>query len=374
MSSLLFLLQLGDGSPLDARADFPYLEFFIITICVIFLIVIITKILNYFGVGTGHAHRAGESPLFASRNEIKRAVAAYGFTKQQIDFFEQICKKYRIKNPVFLLKSDTAADNLFKTIYHSLDKLPSSESTENMKLLIFSIRQKIETHRRTSKGVITTEALPRNQEITISSKRLDNTKVMLVGNNPSGFLVSAPLNEENVEVELPFFTKVYGFFYVEETGLTYQFTSRVIRREVRHSAGALMLTHNKKMMPMHNRSFKRIELDKTCLYSPTKVTKRGSGSNMQTVYTPLSDRFRAALIDISGGGCCMRTKYSMERGSVISIELRLESTTEPIIGRVLRVNQDEEGGGYIVNVQFIRMKKNARNAIYTLIYNYNDED
>jgi hypothetical protein len=75
-------------------------------------------------------------------------------------------------------------------------------------------------------------------------------------------------------------------------------------------------------------------------------------------------------MDISIGGCSIRTSANIQSGARIKIEFT-HGTSMAALGQVLRVNR---GGMYAtIHVKFIKMPRSTQNSINAMVFEYNEE-
>jgi hypothetical protein len=103
------------------------------------------------------------------------------------------------------------------------------------------------------------------------------------------------------------------------------------------------------------------------------VEETGSGRKKVRKMTVDSRRFNGTILDVSMGGCSIRTNASIPPGTRLKIEFDyLDKMIIAALGQVLRINRSG-AVSTIMHIKFIKVPRKTMNAINALVYEY-DED
>jgi hypothetical protein len=84
-------------------------------------------------------------------------------------------------------------------------------------------------------------------------------------------------------------------------------------------------------------------------------------------------RFVGTILDISIGGCSIKTSAPVQVGSRLKIEMDYsDDSTLTVLGQALRTNRTS-AMGTIVHIKFIKIPRKAFNNINALVFGYDDE-
>ena len=83
-------------------------------------------------------------------------------------------------------------------------------------------------------------------------------------------------------------------------------------------------------------------------------------------------RLTGNIIDISIGGCSIKTSVNVPSGQRLKIEFNHEgNVTVAVLGQVLRTNRS--GISTIMHIKFLKVPRRSLNAINALVFEYADE-
>jgi c-di-GMP-binding flagellar brake protein YcgR len=124
--------------------------------------------------------------------------------------------------------------------------------------------------------------------------------------------------------------------------------------------------------PMTSRRFRRRETSISCGFYLVRVEEvKGKKQPRMTID---SRRYQGNIVDISIGGCAIKTGTSVPVGSRLKIEIDYSRSPTPVaaLGQVLRMNR---GGitSTIMHIKFLKVTRKALNAINTVVFEYSDD-
>jgi len=83
-------------------------------------------------------------------------------------------------------------------------------------------------------------------------------------------------------------------------------------------------------------------------------------------------RFAGNIMDISIGGCSIKTAVPVNNGQKLKIEFtREDDSIVAALGEVLRTNRT--GTDTILNIKFLKVPRKSLNSINAMVYEYTDK-
>ena len=126
------------------------------------------------------------------------------------------------------------------------------------------------------------------------------------------------------------------------------------------------------------RSHRRRLLERPCIVTPIRIVARRQVPAADAPALPpaatlaAERRTMAAVMDVSTGGCAVRSLGRFESGRLAKIEFELDGHSQvAAIGRIRQVRPQRPGGS-IVHVQFTKLSREHRNRIHRFVYNGQD--
>ena len=81
-----------------------------------------------------------------------------------------------------------------------------------------------------------------------------------------------------------------------------------------------------------------------------------------------NEAFGGGILDLSSGGCALKTAMPIKAGSKLKLELVMGRVKANVLGQVLRVNKS--GGFLTLHIKFIKIPPVAANNISAFVFNY----
>jgi hypothetical protein len=83
-------------------------------------------------------------------------------------------------------------------------------------------------------------------------------------------------------------------------------------------------------------------------------------------------RLTGNIMDISIGGCSIKTNILVQTGSRLKIEfIHSDNFNVAVLGQVIRTNRN--GISTVMHIKFLKVPRRSLNAINALVYEYADE-
>jgi hypothetical protein len=132
----------------------------------------------------------------------------------------------------------------------------------------------------------------------------------------------------------------------------------------------VQLVHAGKAKSLVQRRFRRREVDLPCAFHLVFVEEVKAGRKKERKMTVDSRRFTGTVIDISVGGCAIRTGSTISAGSRLKIEIDYgNASIYTVLGQALRLNRS--GINTVMHVKFTKIPRRAMNAINATVFEYN---
>jgi c-di-GMP-binding flagellar brake protein YcgR len=338
----------------------------------ILLIVLVVNILKN-GLNFGAKKRSsGGGQRHFSVFTLHRAVKLYGLNHDQIKVLEYVFKSNDVTDPVRALGLPLVLDKYFKKAYKQIEKSANTEEEAQQRLaVLFSVRNIIDIAQNTNTETSSTQQLSANQAAVLTANQ-ESYSVKVLSTKGDGILVDCPRNAIGTLIRFPRGTRVTIAFFTK-TNKGFSFNSQVLGVIDTPSGPALQLSHSGRSKAMTQRRFRRRQSILACGYyfvRAEQTKNKKSGPRMVVD----ARRYTGNVVDISIGGCAIKTNASVPVGSRLKIEFEYSQSVLPVavLGQVLRINR---GGvtSTIMHIKFLKVPRKAMNAINTIVFEYGDD-
>lgn len=353
------------GSPLASRQN-PLIYAAIllagIIIAVFFLLYIIQKKLKeHHSTPEWIKH---ESERNTKKKDIMEFADKYVLSQAESLLLWRICKKYEIRNILFSIKHFADIDGYFKMYY---DELSLQKNKEHEINLMFTLKFKLEKIFASSEIVSSTRYLVKDQRI--SEIFPDGTKQPFkVFENQKEFIEIQITEDFFNSSEKPAPMDKVAFTFHSNTGMRYAFVSRLIRYENgANGIRKMLISHSSDLIVKQARNFKRVNTNESCKICSVKVETDKKGRK-SVVYG--EKKYDCALLNISGGGCCISTNLPVKEGQLICSEITVPNGTVSVIGKIIKTRKSKTEGLYNLHIQFTRISIESQNKLLAKVYNY----
>jgi hypothetical protein len=336
----------------------------------ILLIVFVTNLLRN-GLSFG-GKKGGSTQRRFSTIALHRAAKPYGLNRDQIKILEYVFKSSEVTDPVRVLSQPTVLDKHFKRAYKQIEKSANTEEEAQQRLaLLFSVRNIIDVTQNMSVQAPTTQQLAANQAAVLTANQ-ESYSVKILSVKSDGILVDCPRNAIGTLIRFPRGTGVTLAFFTK-TNKGFSFNSQVLGVADTSFGPALQLSHSGRPKAMTQRRFRRRQSVLACGYYFVRVEEsKNKKEGPRMVVDPR--RYTGSAVDVSVGGCAIKTPVSVPVGSRLKIEFEYSRSVLPVavLGQVLRINRGGIGST-IMHIKFLKVPRKALNAINTIVFEYGDE-
>jgi hypothetical protein len=361
----LFLLQ-SDLSYLAPRSNLSIgnnAQFVAIGIGIFIIILLIAnQMKKKQGNKTGGGSSSSGGPKLFSSFTLHRMTGDLGLTREQVNMLEYVMKSGSVNDPERFLNSPELIDRNFKRTYRLIERTSGRNEEELNKRLsvLFAARNIIEANGKVA-VTSSTRQIPEKapavltiDKISYPVKIISTRGDTLMVENPhrsAGGIIHPP---KGSKATLAFFTKSAKGFSVE---------TRVIGTTENKGSPALQLSHSGQIKKLSSRRFRRrqitIETDFYMLFPDSSSKKMIVDKRRNT----------GKILDISIGGCSIKTTASAHMGQRIKMEFfHNDDTKITTLGEVLRISRS--GVSTVIHVKFLKVPLKSLNNINALVYEY----
>jgi hypothetical protein len=303
-----------------------------------------------------------------------RAIArSYDLTKEQTRMLEYVFAKDGVNRPKEVLADAATMDKHFKRAYLSIAKKSERaiDDTEVQKELyeLFSTRNAIEAAPASRQHASVPEIGYGTEVVLSINGKTYPLKVDTVRGEV--IMVQCPVNplgqplkfQKGTQADLNYFNSMnHGFLQ----------QCRVLNVVMAPGKPPILqLLSQGKPKTLFKRKNRRRQVNIPCEFWVVTITKTGSGARAQTTMSVGNRRFAGEILDISPGGCSIRTRGLLKPGLRLKISLEDNKKNASVLGQVLRINRGSSITSFL-HVKFIKGSLKALNVINAIVYRYNE--
>jgi hypothetical protein len=322
------------------------------------------------GAGAGKG-RTAVTPRKFNAFTLRRIANGYGLDKDQTRLLEFVFRNDAVSDPERVMRNTTVLDKHFKRAYKAIEQNAETEEEAQQRLVrLFSLRNTIEGASANSDSTSTTQ-LAENTAAVLSTGK-ESYPVRVISAKGVSVVVESPRNALGTPVRIPKGSKVtLSFFTKSSKG--FAFDSRIIdTAETPHGPG-LQLSHSGKAKALAQRRYRRKQVAASCVFYFVFVENVKDGRKKVPKLMVDKRRFVGTILDISIGGCSIKTSAPVQVGSRLKIDMDYsDDSTLTVLGQVLRTNRTG-AIGTIIHIKFIKVPRKAFNNINALVFGYDEE-
>ncbi len=307
-----------------------------------------------------------------SKHIFRQMAKSIGLNKVQIEFLEKLVLATKVRQPMLIFSSAGLLDDVLKRGLYSIqnNREMSEEEKEKKISLIFQIKQLIESNFRKKIGIQSTHLVKPGQSVLIMPEHGGQFPSRVLSNLKDMLALLVPTDGAGNELRWKRGTRLKVTFW-RDNDAGYSFFTKILGYNFIKGLPALFIQHSKTLRREQKRRFKRRALERPCFFFPISIMEVGTGRR-KTKKAVIHERqkYLGTIIDISAGGCSIRTLNPLPKGKLIKINFEIERKV-PVVafGKVQRVRGEKLQGG-VMHVMFTRVSSKNLNQIYTYVYNY----
>jgi c-di-GMP-binding flagellar brake protein YcgR len=302
---------------------------------------------------------------------MHKIATSYGLDKTQRKVLEEVFRDDAVSDPLEVMQSIPLLDKHFKRAYRRIENSTHDEALAQRQIaLLFSTRNVIEAAQNTTATATSSRQIPANMAAVLSAAK-ETYPVRVLNAKGDSVLVECPKNALGTPIKFPVGSRVsLSFFTKSSKG--YAFDSKILGAQDSVKGPTLKLAHAVQIKSLVQRRFRRRQTSDPCVFFMVSVKEVKVGRKVERKMTIDNRRFTGTLMDISIGGCSMRTSANIQPGSRLKIEFEYHGTpTLAVLGQVLRINKG--GRNTTVHIKFVKVPPRAQNSINALVFEYADD-
>jgi c-di-GMP-binding flagellar brake protein YcgR len=329
-----------------------------IAIAILVIVNIVKKKYNVPSL-TG-APAAPQAPRRFSGFTLHRLASDMGLDRNQAKMLDFVFKTDGVVDPERSINTPALLDQHFRRAYRAIERNGATDEAVQERLsVLFATRNIIESNAGGG-NISSTRQVPDNTSAVLGVEgesypvRVRSAKgEHLLVENPKNALGSTVRITRGSKATLSFFTK---------SSRGFAFESRVLGVTESKDGPALQMVHSSQIKRLSQRRFRRRqEVIASSLYLVYVENKK---------LVVDKRRLTGNILDISIGGCSIKTNAPVNSGARLKIEFSQGDTAAAALGQVLRTNRS--GASTIMHVKFLKIPRKSLNAINAFVYEYAD--
>jgi hypothetical protein len=308
--------------------------------------------------------RSGKGGFF-SFFSLHRLTKNIGLNREQVKMLDFVLKNDAAIDPERSIKTPALLDRHFKRAYTTIEKTSVSEMDAQRKLsILFSTRNILDN---CAIGTISTTKQLSDDTILTFTYGKERIEVSVLFAKGQYLAAEIPKTILGSSVKVPRNTKLTVVFYTKDNK-AFSFDTHVIGYAATLGIPSMMLAHSGQLKFLSQRRFRRRHA--TIPSTMFMVHVEGKGKKQRLIL----DKRRVTagnIVDISVGGCSMKTQTPVQVGARFKIEFSMGLKNIAVLGQVLRTNRT--GASLILHVRFLKVTLKSMNVINAFVYEYANE-
>jgi hypothetical protein len=351
----------------DPVAGFIVLVGIVVVVVGGFIVNLVKHGINTSGFGQGM--RIKSPPRRFSGFALRRVANSYGLTKDQTKLLERIFKKEDVSDPKRIMTDFNLLDKYFKRTYKTIERTSSTEAEMQQRLsMLFSLRNTIENARGMENPITATNQIAANSDAALIFGA-ETYPVRIISSQGETIQLECPRNtlaspiriNRGAKVTLMVFTKAAKRF---------SFDTKVAGKTETSKGVTLQIAHSSKVKNMTQRKSRRKQDSMSCVFYLVIIEESGRGRKKKQKMIRDKHKFSGTILDISIGGCAIKTYNTIVVGSRLKIEFDYANEDKlMVLGQVLRTNRSG-ATGTIMHIKFLKVPRRAWNTINAAVFEY----
>jgi hypothetical protein len=300
---------------------------------------------------------------------FRRIAANLGLDKDQTNMLEFVLKCDNVTDLVRTFESPILLDKHFKKAFRIIERTSISHDEMNNRLSVLFDTRNIIENKANSVSTTSTREIPDNTAAVLAVGNV-NYPIRVISSKGDSLIVENPLNSTGEPLELQSGSLVTISFF-PEPNKGFAVDSRVLgTTETIDGHYVLKLVHSGQIKKLSKRRFRRRQTVITTAFYFVQVEE---GKSKKTAEMTVDKRrFSGNILDISIGGCSIKTSVPINGGQKLKIEFtREDDSIVAALGEVLRTHR--AGTDTIMNIKFLKVPRRSLNSINAMVYEYTDK-
>jgi hypothetical protein len=291
-----------------------------------------------------------------------------GLNRDQARMLEYVLKNDNVIDVERSVNSSTLLDRHFKRTYRIIERTANTEEEVQDRLsLLFSTRNLLEHAGSKGGSVSSTRQVPEKSAAVLTIGQ-ESYPVKVVSAKGDNLVVENPQNALGTSIRLPRGGKVVLSFFTKSSK-GFSFETRILGSAESAEGNVLQLVHSSQIKQLAQRRFRRRQAVIAANFYFVHLEESGHRREKRMVVD--KRRLTGNIMDISIGGCSIKTNVPVTSGTRLKIEFAANDSNAAVLGQVLRTNRT--GTSTIMHIKFLKVPRRSMNAINTLVFEYSDE-
>jgi hypothetical protein len=298
---------------------------------------------------------------------FRRIATNLDLDKDQTNMLEFVLKCDNVTDVVRSFESPILLDKHFKKAFRIIERTSISNDEMNNRLSVLFDTRNIIENKANSVSTTSTREIPENTAAVLALGEI-SYPTRVISSKGDSLIVEHPLSSTGEPLELQKGGLVSISFF-PEPNKGFAVDSRVLgSTETIDGHHILQLVHSGQIKKLSKRRFRRrhtvittafyfVTVDTGNKNAPTSIDKR---------------RFSGNILDISIGGCSIKSAVPVNNNQKLKIEFtREDDSIVAALGEVLRTHK--AGTDTIMNIKFVKVPRKSLNSINAMVYEYTDK-
>lgn len=305
---------------------------------------------------------AAQKKRVTTKKDVDKLAEKIKLTKDEAQLLWSICKNTKAQNIFYLAEDNEAVDAIFKAEYLSMKE--RGEDPKVM-LMLFRLRHKIDQEIAAGVPITSTNALSEDIRFNCCLNSGQQVSCTLKRKTQEGMLLEIPQQLYDSADRPPELSKaIFTFNYPSIT--RYEFTARIVRYEAGLSGKpGMFISHSNDLKISAKRGSRRIDYLKKAVFYAVAITEENSHKK----YTKKEKAYDCALLNISGGGCCVASALPIKENQFIALDIPINGGTIPTVGRIVETRRLDQNK-FALHIAFAQIAPKAQAEIYALTYGF----
>ena len=342
---------------------------FLISIGVVVIILVVVNVIrSRFKIPSlSGSQSVSGTPRNFSIIALHRLTGNLGLDREQSKMLEFVLRSDGVTDLERSLNSPNLLDRHFKRAYRLIERTSISEDELNHRLaVLFATRNIIETNLGMA-DTTSTRQIPANAAAVLTVGQT-NYPIRVISSRGDTLVVENPSSSAGSPLRLPRGSKVsLAFFTKSSKGFSVE--SRILGAAETADGPVLQLVHSGQIKRLSNRRFRRRQTVISTSFYCVFVEDTGRRNEKKMIVD--KRKFAGNILDISIGGCSIKTTAPLSSGQRLKIEFTREDNSIVVaLGEVLRTTK--AGVSTIMNIRFLKVPRKSLNSINAMVYEYTE--
>jgi c-di-GMP-binding flagellar brake protein YcgR len=322
-------------------------------------------------IGGPMGQSKSSSPRQFSGFVLRRVAKSYDLNRDQTKLLEQIFRKEGVSDPKRIMTDFALLDKYFKRAFKSIERTSSTEGELQQRLsLLFSLRNTIENAQGMENPITATNQIAANSEAVLIVNQ-ESYPVRIISSQGENMSVECPRNVLGSPIRINKGTRVSLVFFTK-SAKRFSFDTRVVGRTDTSKGATLQLAQSFRVKNMTQRKSRRKQAIMSCSFYLVFIEESGRGRKKKQKMILDKRKMLGTILDISVGGCAIKTSSAIMIGSRLKIEFTYADDQKlAVLGQVLRTNRSGMSGT-IMHIKFLKVPRRAWNTINAVVFEYDE--